>query len=245
MAVDCMRAGAIDYFAKSEQSFLACPRIVDRALRQWMLLQEKKLSQELLKASEERHRALFENSNDAILLIEAGRCIDCNPTSMRLLGATREQVLASNPVDFSPVVQPDGEMSREKWERLMHAALLDEVQQFECQCQRADGAAFTGEVTLNRVVVRGRTLLQAIIRDITERRQFAERMAEKNQQLEKALSVRDRFLAMISHELRTPLNAIIGLAGLMAMKLAGPLTRFPGKAPGGTPLERTSPAGHH
>ena len=224
MAVDCMRAGAIDYFAKSEQSFLACPRIIDRAMRQWMLLQERKLSQELLKASEERHRALFENSNDAILLIENGRCIDCNPAATRLLGATREQVLAADPADFSPAVQPDGQPSAETWAWLMRAALVDVVQPFDWHCRRADGSSFTAEVSLNRVEVQSRTLLQAIVRDITERRQFAERMAEKNQQLEKALSVRDRFLAMISHELRTPLNAIIGLAGLMAMKLAGPLT---------------------
>src|SRR5207245_1721413 len=66
--------------------------------------------------------------------------------------------------------------------------------------------------------------ISSIARDITERKRFQLALQEKNVELEKALVVKDRFLASISHELRTPLNAIIGFTGTLLMGLPGPLT---------------------
>ena len=49
-------------------------------------------------------------------------------------------------------------------------------------------------------------------------------LREANRQLVQALRIKDEFLAAMSHELRTPLAAILGLAELLQMHTAGPLT---------------------
>ena len=51
MAVEAMKAGAIDYMVKSPEAFTAMPRAVDRALREWNLLQERKNAETSQQAS--------------------------------------------------------------------------------------------------------------------------------------------------------------------------------------------------
>jgi protein-histidine pros-kinase len=67
------------------------------------------------------------------------------------------------------------------------------------------------------------TGIASIARDITKRKCAERVLQEKNLELENATLAKDRFLASMSHELRTPLNAILGFAGMLLMKLAGPL----------------------
>ncbi len=55
--------------------------------------------------------------------------------------------------------------------------------------------------------------------DITERKQAEKKLTETNIALEKALRVKDEFMAIMSHELRTPINGIMGTTELL--KLTG------------------------
>ncbi len=61
MAVEAMKAGALDYVVKSPTVIAEMPRIVVRALREWRLLIERRHIQESLRANEERYRHLFKN----------------------------------------------------------------------------------------------------------------------------------------------------------------------------------------
>jgi protein-histidine pros-kinase len=72
---------------------------------------------------------------------------------------------------------------------------------------------------------------RALEKEIEQRRRAEEVLArqaaslgEQADQLKKANSAKDTFLAGMSHELRTPLNAIIGFTGTLLMRLPGPLT---------------------
>jgi PAS domain S-box-containing protein len=88
---------------------------------------------------------------------------------------------------------------------------------------RSDGVEFPVEISLSPVSMEEGTLVISAIRDISERKQSELALQEKNIELAKANTAKDRFLGGMSHELRTPLNAIIGFTGTMLMKLPGPI----------------------
>jgi len=52
-AVEALKAGALDYVVKSVESFAGMPRSLARALREWGLIQERKLAQEALVTAKE------------------------------------------------------------------------------------------------------------------------------------------------------------------------------------------------
>jgi PAS domain S-box-containing protein len=54
IAVDAIKAGALDYVVKSTESIADLPHILNRARRQWHLLQERKWAQEALRENELR-----------------------------------------------------------------------------------------------------------------------------------------------------------------------------------------------
>ena len=63
----------------------------------------------------DRYRALFENSADAILIIEDDRFVDCNQAAVDMLGYTdKKSLLQCHPSELSPEHQPDGERSVDK-----------------------------------------------------------------------------------------------------------------------------------
>ena len=69
VAVEAMKAGALDYLVKSPQAFADMPRSVDRALREWRLRRERKGSEEKIL----RLTALLEQSQS--LAHVGGSCI--------------------------------------------------------------------------------------------------------------------------------------------------------------------------
>lgn len=61
----------------------------------------------------------------------------------------------------------------------------------------------------------GRTGLQCVGRDVTERQKSEEERQQALELAEKAGSARARFLATMSHEIRTPLNGVLGMNRLL------------------------------
>jgi len=130
-----------------------------------------------LKLSEDRHRTLFESANDAIMILAGERFIDCNFTTVAMFGCgNREEIIGRSPWDFSPPIQPDGEPSKLKATRIILSALNGEPQRFVWQHVRRDGTLFDVEISLNRLEAGNELLLQAIVRDVTERNQMEERI---------------------------------------------------------------------
>lgn len=136
-----------------------------------MDITELKRSEEALRESETRYRALYASANDAILLMKRDQFVECNTKALETYGGTRNQILGSPPYRFSPKYQSDGQLSKEKALTFINTALEGKPQIFEWQHCRYDGSLFDAEVSLNRLVLGGTVFLQAIVRDITPRKQ--------------------------------------------------------------------------
>lgn len=66
LAVQSIKAGALDYVVKSPETFAILPHAVERALREWDLRTANRLAADTLRESEEQYRELIENIDDVI-----------------------------------------------------------------------------------------------------------------------------------------------------------------------------------
>jgi putative nucleotidyltransferase with HDIG domain len=72
VAVEAMKAGAIDYVVKSSEAFAAMPRTVERALREWNLLQERKRAEKnLIETNQRLSQAITATIQVLSLTVEA------------------------------------------------------------------------------------------------------------------------------------------------------------------------------
>ncbi|MBK7926953.1 MAG: PAS domain S-box protein [Bryobacterales bacterium] len=62
-------------------------------------------------------------------------------------------------------------------------------------------------------------------RDVTERREFQDKLAEAKLQAEQASKAKSDFLTTMSHEVRTPMNGILGMCGLLEETQLDPTQR--------------------
>ena len=169
-----------------------------------------------LKTSEARFRATFETAGDAILIIRDSVIVDCNRRAADLLGAgTRGGLLGQALALFAPDLQPDGEPSVRLAELHVADVKRGGTKTFEWRCRRLDGTQFDAEITISLFRHNGHNLLQAVLRDVSERRRMVAALEAAKEEAERANRSKSVFLANMSHEIRTPLNAVLGFTQLL------------------------------
>lgn len=150
---------------------------------------QRKQEEEALRESEEVYRALFMESRDAMMTILPDKGFTSgNPEAIKMFGCRDEKDFASRtPAELSPEYQPDGAVSSDKVREMMMLALETGSQFFEWTHKSASGTEFPATVLLSRIERGGKTILQATVRDITERRQAEKALYAKTELLQLAL----------------------------------------------------------
>jgi len=143
------------------------------------ITERKLLEKELLQASEDRYKAIFLASRDAIMTLEppSWRFTSGNPATIEMFRTKNEgNFLTYEPWRLSPEFQPDGRDSVTKAKDMIEKAMQEGSNFFEWMHRRADGEDFFAEVLLSRVEQGGKAFLHAVVRDITERKKLEEKI---------------------------------------------------------------------
>lgn len=148
---------------------------------------ERKIAEEKLLQNEEKFRLLFSKANDAIFIMNNEMFVECNEKTWLMFGCEEKDIIRKTPFDFSPEIQPDGKSSVEKGKEKLQAVFEGKSQFFYWKHKKKNGTLFDAEVSLNPFKMDGKTLVQAIVRDISDRKE-SERLIKESEERFRLLS---------------------------------------------------------
>ncbi|MDH5631525.1 MAG: PAS domain S-box protein [Gammaproteobacteria bacterium] len=172
-------------------------------------------TQKQLQESEDSYRNLFELSEDANMTLDEAGFIDCNQATLAMFGASsKADFLGKHPSEISPEFQPDGRDSLSAADEKIATAFSKGHNLFEWLHQRTNGEVFPAEVLLTPMMLGGRNLLQAVVRDITERKRTEKALHESTAQLRSIIMAVPMVLWMLDKDGRFLMSEGRGLKDL-------------------------------
>ena len=166
-------------------------------------INKRRQSEEDLRESEERYRLLFDHSPDVMMTINGHLFAQANSATSRVLGYDPVEIVGMAPWEISPEYQPNGTASKEAVTAIINKLRQTRSETFEWTFLHKGGPLVDCEVSLVAYSVRDEDLIQAIIRDITERKRAEENRRRLEEQLEaqKRLFYRETILSVTEGKL--------------------------------------------
>jgi len=125
---------------------------------------EKKIEQQLIE-SERKHRILFENSSDGIILYDFDyKIIDCNQQTIDYLNIDKTKILKKKITDF---IEKD---YLEVFFQYQKTLTKKGMCTFDLEFKTSKNKIFSAEISANVVKIGDTDLIQAVIRDIEHRK---------------------------------------------------------------------------
>jgi PAS domain S-box-containing protein len=199
-------------------------------------LTERKQAEAVLKASEARFQAVFNNAGVALAQVTTtGRFLHINQAFCKIIGYSHEEVLSEGFTFQKITVPEDVDYDVVQINRLLNG----EADRYthEKRYLRKDGSIVWGDLSvyLQRDETGKALYFIRSVFDITDRKRADAELKEYHDHLEQLVEKRttdlslakeaaeaaniakSAFIATMSHELRTPLNAILGFSELMSL----------------------------
>jgi len=214
-AVRAMRAGALDYLVKSPEAFAGLPHTVERALREWRLVESRRAAEAALRESEERFRVFFESSPDACKFVTSeGIFIDINRAAEEMFGYRRDEVVGKTVPDLG----------------LFHQDSMDTARTMANDCLEGVACPPTELIVVHRsgreLVVEARTVsvrvrdgfaILTALRDISARKQaeVAQRRLEEQLRQASKMEAVGRLAGGIAHDFNNLLTGIRGFTDIL------------------------------
>ncbi len=159
---------------------------------------------ERLVASEGRYRVLFEESPDAIVVLDGGmELLQANRAALALFGVDIDGLRTFMASGLGLVDDKERQRRREVVDR-------DGRGTFRDTGARPDGSTFPEEVEIVRVDVSGEPRYLVIIRDLTEPHQLQQELLQAQK-----MEAIGQLVSGVAHELNNPLAAIVAFSQLL------------------------------
>src|SRR3989449_10089066 len=206
----------VDSSSADAHSFLLW--VTTRLRKEWASAEEESTrataAEEAMREGEQRYRHIVDLAHDIIYRTDAeGRFTFCNPTAVRLLKYSSEDLIGRRYLDL---VRPD---YRQAVERFYGRQFVKQTPStyFELPVLAQDGRELWIGQNVQLIIGNGRLDgFHAVARDVTERKRAEAELQKAKGVAEAANRAKSEFLANMSHEIRTPMNAIIGMADLLS-----------------------------
>ncbi|MCU0723206.1 MAG: PAS domain S-box protein, partial [Planctomycetes bacterium] len=174
-------------------------------------------AEKALRESEEKYGSLFRQSRDGIVLHDLETDVfEANPRILEMLGLAPG---AGKPPFDAGVFTPS---TGAAFQRAMQTVLERGVAVFETEFRRRDGSLLPAEVTAQLMEIGGRRHIQAIVRDLTERRKAEEerlRLEAQVQHVQKLESL-GILAGGIAHDFNNLLMGVLGNADLALQEMS-------------------------
>lgn len=176
-----------------------------------------------LQHSEAKFRALAETANDAIISADSnGNIIHFNKAAERAYGYQESDVVGTPITLLMPRRFQDA--CRQGLARFLASGESRVIgKTVELTGRRKDGSEFAIEMSLASWKTKGQTFFTSIIRDITERKQAQDALADKVSELALSNKELEQFAYVASHDLQEPLRMITSYTTLLSKRYAGKL----------------------
>jgi PAS domain S-box-containing protein len=169
-----------------------------------------------LRNSEYKYRSLFENSADAVIVIdEHWKLIYASESLYNILGYTPSELLGTVPDRF---IHPDDLPAVHSQRKVSLASPGKAIPITNPSAHRRvkkDGTTIWSEGTITNLLeepaIKG---LVINFRDITDRKASEDALRQSNEELKKSNTELDRFVYSVSHDLRAPLTSMLGIISI-------------------------------
>lgn len=164
-----------------------------RASAEYMRLK----SDAALRASEEKYRTLFELSPLPVAIVGLdGRIIDVNDSGVSLMSGTREQAIGKHFVDIETMPPEDLPRYAQVFADLS-TGKIDRLDDLEIRLNTPEGEKVI-LTSVAPIMINGRlTALQAVSKDITEKKKADEAIAEASRQWEATFNAIEDMIALV------------------------------------------------
>ncbi|CAM4450177.1 histidine kinase [Paenibacillus tarimensis] len=178
----------------------------------------EKMNKELMRTAyklskaEAQARIIRETSIDTMITFDDdGVIMTVNPALERMFGFDEQEVLGK------PITMLIPSLASIDYEARANGSAGDSSggELMEVIPVRKDGTSFFAKIQIGKAIVDNERIFACTISDITEQKQFEERLMAAKEAAEIAARAKTDFLAMVSHEIRTPMNGVIGMTALM------------------------------
>ena len=169
-----------------------------------------------LEIEKQKYKTLFESNSDAVVILDEEGFTDCNSATLALFGMDTVEDFLRTPISqLGTATQANGASAVDHAYRAIAQARREGHAVMDWKGRRQDGSVFMAEISMHAMQLEGKPVIQAIMRDVSERRAAeAAKEAAREAALQMARA-KSEFVANVSHEIRTPMHGILGMSGLL------------------------------